>query len=110
MESQSVPVAGPRQVRWLPYVLEVTDLDPLRFGLIFERFLIRNASVRQISTSIFVRIARSDRLRARKNLWFPGVHRSLPSHSGCEEEIRDVGRVMGLSYSDADRIAKDDSE
>jgi len=38
MESQSGPGRGSAAGLAGAYVLEITDLDPLRFGLIFERF------------------------------------------------------------------------
>jgi DNA polymerase-3 subunit alpha len=39
------------------WALTITDLDPLRFGLLFERFLTRNACRCRTSTSTFARIA-----------------------------------------------------
>jgi DNA polymerase III subunit alpha len=34
------------------YLLEIANVDPIRYGLLFERFSIPNASIRRISTSI----------------------------------------------------------
>ena len=41
------------RARLIAFVLRITDIDPLRYGLIFERFLIRSGSARLISTWTF---------------------------------------------------------
>ena len=43
-------------VAWSPIHLTITDLDPLPFNLLFERFLNPNVSRCPILISIFVRI------------------------------------------------------
>ncbi len=90
------------------YVLKITDLDPLRFGLIFERFLNpERVSPPDIDVD-FCQNRRGeviDYVRAKYGL--RSVSQIITFGTlGAKSVVRDVGRVMGLSYSDADRIAK----
>jgi DNA polymerase III subunit alpha len=90
------------------YVLRITDLDPLRFGLIFERFLNpERISPPDIDVD-FCQNRRGeviDYVRAKYGL--RAVSQIITFGTlGAKSVVRDVGRVMGLSYSDADRIAK----
>ena len=92
----------------IAYVLEITDLDPLRYGLFFERFL----NPERISPpDIDV-----DFCYNRRGEVIEYVRRKYGERSvaqiitfgtlGAKMAIRDVGRVMGLSYGEADRLAK----
>ena len=56
----------------------------------------------------FLRIAprRSDRIRAAEIWRAPGLADHHLRHARAKSVVRDVGRVMGWSYGDADRIAK----
>jgi DNA polymerase III subunit alpha len=90
------------------YALKITDLDPLRFGLIFERFLNpERVSPPDIDVD-FCQNRRGeviDYVRAKYGL--RAVSQIITFGTlGAKSVVRDVGRVMGLSYSDADRIAK----
>jgi DNA polymerase-3 subunit alpha len=90
------------------YVLEITDLDPLRFGLIFERFL---NPERVSPPDIDVDFCQNRRGEVIEYVREKYGHRAVSQiitygTLGAKSVIRDVGRVMGLSYSDADRIAK----
>jgi DNA polymerase-3 subunit alpha len=92
----------------IAYVLEITDIDPLRYGLLFERFL----NPERISPpDIDI-----DFCQARRGEVIDYVRRKYGARSvaqiitfgtlGAKSVVRDVSRVMGLSYGDADRIAK----
>ncbi len=90
------------------YVLGITDLDPLQFGLIFERFL---NPERVSPPDIDI-----DFCQSRRGEVIDYVRRKYGERNvshivtfgtmGAKSVVRDVGRVMGLSYTDADRIAK----
>jgi DNA polymerase-3 subunit alpha len=90
------------------YVMEITDIDPLRFGLIFERFL-NPERVSPPDVDIdFCQSRRGeviDYVRQKygeKNVCHIVTFGTL----GAKSVIRDVGRVLGMSYGDADRVAK----
>src|SRR5881227_1832976 len=90
------------------YVLGITDIDPLQYGLIFERFLnpdrvsppdidIDFCEARRGEVLEYVRRKYGER-RVAQIITFGKLK--------AKSVVRDVGRVMGLSYRDADRIAK----
>jgi DNA polymerase-3 subunit alpha len=90
------------------YVLEITDIDPLQYGLIFERFLnpdrisppdidVDFCETRRGEVLEYVRQKYGER-RVAQIITFGKLK--------AKSVVRDVGRVMGLSYRDADRIAK----
>ena len=92
----------------IAYVLGITDLDPLRYGLFFERFLnperisppdidIDFCYNRRPEVIDYVRKKYGERCVA-QIITFGTL--------GAKMAIRDVGRVMGLSYGEADRLAK----
>src|SRR5919204_1903197 len=90
------------------YVLGVTDIDPLQFGLLFERFLnpdrvsppdidVDFCEARRGEVLEYVRQKYGER-RVAQIITFGKLK--------AKSVVRDVGRVMGLSYRDADRIAR----
>jgi DNA polymerase-3 subunit alpha len=90
------------------YVLEITDIDPLQFGLIFERFLnpdrisppdidVDFCETRRGEVLEYVRQKYGER-RVAQIITFGKLK--------AKSVVRDVGRVMGLPYNAADRIAK----
>ncbi len=90
------------------YVLGITDIDPLQYGLIFERFLnpdrvsppdidIDFCEARRGEVLEYVRQKYGER-RVAQIITFGKLK--------AKSVVRDVGRVMGWSYRDADRIAK----
>src|SRR6478672_4725257 len=92
----------------IAYVLEITDIDPLQFGLLFERFLnpervsppdidVDFCEARRGEVLEYVRQKYGER-RVSQIITFGKLK--------AKSVIRDVGRVIGLSYGDADRIAK----
>ncbi len=90
------------------YALTITDLDPLRFGLLFERFL----NPDRVSMPDFDIDFCQDRRDE--------VIRYVQERYGCEcvaqiitfgtllarGVLRDVGRVLGLPYGQVDQLAK----
>lgn len=90
------------------YVLGITDLCPIRFGLIFERFLnpdrvsppdvdIDFCQTRRPEVIEYVRQRYGDRSVS---------HIITFGTMGAKSVVRDVARVLGWSYGDADRLAK----
>ena len=90
------------------YVLGITDIDPLQFGLVFERFLnpdrvsppdidVDFCEARRGEVLEYVRQKYGER-RVAQIITFGKLK--------AKSVVRDVGRVMGLPYRDADRIAK----
>jgi DNA polymerase-3 subunit alpha len=92
----------------IAYVLGITDLDPLRYGLFFERFL----NPERISPpDIDVDFCYNRRGEVidyvREKYGAKSVAQIITfSTLGAKMAIRDVGRVMGLSYGECDRLAK----
>ena len=90
------------------YALGITDLDPLRFGLIFERFLNpERVSPPDIDVD-FCQNRRGEVIEyVRRKYGTRAVSQIITFGTlGAKSVVRDVGRVIGLSYSEADRIAK----
>src|SRR5438093_834910 len=92
----------------IAYVLGITDIDPLQFGLIFERFLnpdrvsppdidVDFCEARRGEVLEYVRQKYGER-RVAQIITFGKLK--------AKSVVRDVGRVMGMSYRDADRIAR----
>ena len=90
------------------YLLEIANVDPIRYGLLFERFLnpervnppdidIDFADDRRAEIIEYVR-AKSGRDSVAQIITFGTM--------GAKSVVRDVGRVMGLSYGEGDRLAK----
>ena len=90
------------------YVLEITDIDPLQYGLIFERFLnpervsppdidLDFCEARRGEVLGYVRQKYGERRVAQIITFNKLKARSV---------VRDVSRVIGLSYAEGDRLAK----
>src|SRR5438874_7441457 len=90
------------------YVLGITDIDPLQYGLLFERFLnpdrvsppdidIDFCEARRGEVLEYVRRKYGER-RVAQIITFGKLK--------AKSVVRDVGRVIGLPYAAADRIAK----
>ncbi|MGZ3525697.1 MAG: DNA polymerase III subunit alpha, partial [Thermodesulfobacteriota bacterium] len=91
------------------YALNITDLDPIEYGLIFERFL--NPGRKSSMPDVDVDFCMEGR---------DGVIQYVSEKYGKENVaqiitfgkmqakavVRDVGRVLGIPYAEVDRIAK----
>ena len=90
------------------YAMGITDICPLQFGLLFERFL---NPERVSPPDVDIDFCQSRRPEVISYVREKYGKRSV-SHiitygtMGAKSVIRDVARVMGVSYGDADRIAK----
>jgi len=90
------------------YALSITDVDPLEYGLFFERFLNpERISLPDIDIDFCMR-RRGEVIDyvADKYGRDRVAHIITFGTMGAKAAIRDVGRVMDLSYGDVDRVAK----
>jgi DNA polymerase-3 subunit alpha len=90
------------------YLLEIANVDPIRYGLLFERFL-NPERVNPPDIDIdFADDRRADVIEyVRKKYGNDSVAQIITFGTmGAKSVVRDVGRVMGLPYSDGDRLAK----
>ncbi len=90
------------------YVLKITNLDPLHYGLLFERFLNPDRiSMPDIDTDF-------DDVHRREVIEYVTQKYGQERVAGIitfgtmasRAAVRDVGRVLGLPYADVDKIAK----
>ncbi len=102
------PGRGSAAGSMVAYVLGITDIDPVQFGLLFERFLnpdrisppdidVDFCEARRGEVLEYVRQKYGER-RVAQIITFGKLK--------AKSVVRDVGRVMGWSYRDADRVAK----
>jgi DNA polymerase-3 subunit alpha len=90
------------------FLLGITDIDPLKYGLLFERFLNpERLSLPDIDIDFcFERrqevIHYVTQKYGRENVAQIITFGTMQARA----VVRDVGRVMGMSYADVDRIAK----
>ncbi len=110
-KGKAIPVGpgrGSAAGSMVAFVLGITDIDPLQFGLIFERFLnpdrvsppdidVDFCEARRGEVLEYVREKYGER-RVAQIITFGKLK--------AKSVVRDVGRVLGWSYRDADRIAK----
>ena len=92
----------------IAYVLGITDIDPLRYGLIFERFLNpERISPPDIDVD-FCMDRRGEVIDyVRKKYGERAVSQIVTFGTlGAKSVLRDVARVLGWSYTDGDRVAK----
>jgi len=90
------------------YLLEISNVDPIRYGLLFERFL-NPERVNPPDIDIdFADDRRADVIEyVRQKYGRDAVAQIITFGTmGAKSVVRDVGRVMGLSYSECDRLAK----
>jgi DNA polymerase-3 subunit alpha len=90
------------------YLLEISNVDPIRYGLLFERFL-NPERVNPPDIDIdFADDRRGDVIDyVRERYGRDSVAQIITFGTmGAKSVVRDVGRVMGLNYSECDRLAK----
>ena len=90
------------------YLLDIANVDPIRYGLLFERFL-NPERVNPPDIDIdFADDRRADVIEyVREKYGRDSVAQIITFGTmGAKSVIRDVGRVMGLTYGECDRLAK----
>ncbi|MFK7697773.1 DNA polymerase III subunit alpha [Paenibacillus sp. HJGM_3] len=90
------------------YVLRITDVDPIKYGLLFERFL-NPERVTMPDIDIDFSDERRDEVIEYVVRKYGHEHVAQIITFGtmaAKAAVRDVGRVMNLPYGDVDRVAK----
>lgn len=90
------------------YLINITDIDPIKYELIFERFLNpERISMPDIDLD-FADTRRDEVLRYVEDKYGKDHVAQIITFGtmAARAAVRDVGRVLGLSYSHCDRIAK----
>jgi len=90
------------------YSLGITNVDPIRYGLLFERFLNPERISMPDMDIDFADDRRDEVIRYVVERYGEDrvAHIITFGTMGAKAVIRDVGRVLGFSYGEADRIAK----
>ena len=89
------------------YCLDITDLDPIEFDLIFERFLNPDRISMPDFDIDFCEEKRDQVFEYLKSKYKNGVaHIITFGKLKARMVLRDVGRVLGLSYGHVDKICK----
>jgi DNA polymerase-3 subunit alpha len=90
------------------YLLEISNVDPIRYGLLFERFL-NPERVNPPDIDIdFADDRRADVIKYVSEKYGRDSVAQIITFGtmGAKSVVRDVARVMGLSYGEGDRLAK----
>ena len=89
------------------YCLDITDLDPIQFGLIFERFLNPDRISMPDFDIDFCEEKRDLVFKYLKSKYKGGVaHIITFGKLKARMALRDIGRVIGLPYAHVDRLCK----
>ena len=90
------------------YCLRITDIDPIKYNLIFERFLNpERVSMPDIDIDFCIERRGEVIDYVREKYGEDNVAQIITFGTmKAKAVIRDVGRALNLSYADADRIAK----
>lgn len=110
-KSQKIPVGpgrGSAAGSLVCYCLGITDVDPLQYGLIFERFLNPSrVSLPDIDIDFCMR-RRDEVIRYVEEKYGRERVAQIVTFDKMKARsvVRDVARVLGFSYGDADKIAK----
>lgn len=109
-KSHGIPIGpgrGSAAGSLVAYSMKITELDPIRFGLIFERFLNpERVSMPDIDTDV------SDKGRDRlikyvvDKYGVENVSQIITfGRMKSKQAIKDVGRAMGMPYADVNKVA-----
>ncbi|MGH7338957.1 MAG: DNA polymerase III subunit alpha, partial [Candidatus Rokuibacteriota bacterium] len=90
------------------YCLGITNIDPMRYGLLFERFLNPERISMPDMDIDFADDRRDEVIRYVVERYGADrvAHIITFGTQGAKAANRDVGRVLGMGYADVDRIAK----
>jgi DNA polymerase-3 subunit alpha len=110
-KSQSIPVGpgrGSAAGSLVSYLLGITDLNPLKYGLLFERFLNPERMGLPDIDIDFCYERRQKVIDYVTNKYGQENVAQIITFGTMQARavIRDVGRVMAIPYADVDRIAK----
>ncbi len=109
-KQNSIPVGpgrGSGAGSLVAYCLDITDLDPIEYDLIFERFLNPDRISMPDFDIDFCEEKRDKVFEYLKEKYKDGVaHIITFGKLKARMALRDVGRVLGLSYGHVDRLCK----
>ena len=109
-KKNSIPVGpgrGSGAGSLVAYSLDITDLDPIKYDLIFERFLNPDRISMPDFDIDFCEEKRDEVFEYLKTKYKDGVaHIITFGKLKARMVLRDVGRVLGLPYGHVDRICK----
>jgi DNA polymerase-3 subunit alpha len=90
------------------YALSITDLDPLRYGLLFERFLNPERVSMPDFDVDFCQANRDRVIEYVKDKYGRDAVSQIATFGtmAAKAALRDVGRVLGMGYGHVDSIAK----
>ena len=90
------------------YALTITDLDPLRFGLLFERFLNPERISMPDFDIDFCQEKRDRVIRYVQSKYGENRVAQIITHGKLQARavLRDVGRVLQMPYGQVDRLCK----
>src|SRR6185295_10632244 len=102
------PGRGSAAASLVAYCLGITTVDPIRYGLVFERFLNPERISMPDMDIDFADDRRDEVIRYVVDRYGSDrvAHIITFGTMGAKAVIRDVARVLGFSYGEADRIAK----
>ncbi len=109
--SRGIPVGpgrGSGASSLVAYVLGITDVDPLRYGLLFERFLNPERVDMPDFDIDFCYERRGEVIEYVHNKYGAECVAQVITFTtlAARGAVRDVGRALGMSYGDVDRVAK----
>ena len=111
-KDQRIPVGpgrGSGAGSLVAYSLRITDIDPLAYGLIFERFLnIERKGMPDFDVD-FCQDRRGEVIKYVQDKYGGDSHvAQIVTYSSLKAKgvLRDVGRVLGLPFAEVDKIAK----
>ncbi|MBK8324195.1 MAG: DNA polymerase III subunit alpha [Betaproteobacteria bacterium] len=110
-KSNGVPVGpgrGSGAGSLVAYSLGITDLDPLRYDLLFERFLNPERISMPDFDIDFCQNGRDRVIEYVRAKYGPQCVSQIATFGtmAAKAVVRDVGRVLGMGYGEVDRIAK----
>ncbi len=110
-KTQGIPVGpgrGSAAGSLIAYVLGITDIDPIHFGLIFERFLNPDRISPPDIDVDFCMNRRGEVIDYVRRKYGERCVSQIVTFGtlGAKSVVRDVARVLGWSYGDGDRLAK----
>jgi DNA polymerase-3 subunit alpha len=110
-KSKDIPVGpgrGSAAGSLVAYSLDITDIDPIKYGLLFERFLNpERVSMPDIDVD-FCMDRRSEVIEYVTNRYGKDHVAQIITFGTMQARaaIRDVGRAMNIPYSEVDKVAK----
>lgn len=92
----------------IAYALNITDIDPLQYGLLFERFLNPDRISMPDIDMDFADDRRAEVIQYVRDKYGDDHVAGIITYGTMMSRaaVRDVGRALGMSYADVDAIAK----